>query len=241
MKISLMNKKNIRLFLDMEYRIIVFMILVLFSYTIRAGTETYNKQWTTDVIIGSLSKDEKIKYYLEPQLRLIDNSYVFNQAFFMPGLGYQFSPSVLGFIGPGLVFTKNTAGETYYEYRLWQQLNWQAVNMPSIRVDSRTRWEERERSNESQVSLRFRERLWMHIPIAYSQQYYFSTFDEVFFNMNQPSWVAPRFFDENRAFIGIGKQLTQSTFLDVGYLNQLEFGPPREMNNVLLLSFSTMI
>lgn len=214
-------------------------ICILLMFCSNAKAENYTKQWTTDVIIGSLPESEKFKYYIETQLRLIDDHYVFNQAFLLTGLGYQLAPTVIAFMGPGLVVTKNTQGDTYNEFRLWEQLNWLAINNTSIRLDSRTRAEEKFRSNESQVALQLRQRLWMRIPISHSKQYYFSTFDEVFFNLNNPVWVSPRFFEQNRIFVGLGKQLTQNTLVDFGYLNQLQLGPPRQMSNVIFLCFTT--
>lgn len=214
--------------------------IFLFVFCNNAVAKDYTKQWTTDIIIGSLPNSDKFKYYIESQLRLIDDPYVFNQAFLLTGLGYQFTPTLAAFMGPGFVLTKNTTeGVTYNEFRLWQQLNWAAANNASIRLDSRTRTEEKLRSNESQIALQLRQRLWMRIPLTPSKQYYFSSFDEVFFNINHPSWVSPRFFEQNRTFIGMAKQLSKSTLVDFGYLYQLQFGPPRKTSNVILLCIST--
>lgn len=220
-----------------KFKLLTLIILFITSTTLHA-TETYIKQWTTANFVGSISEDSKFKYYIEPQLRFIDDRYVFNQAFLFAGLGYQFTPTVSLFVGPGWVLTKNTEGEVYHEYRLWQQLNWQILNSSVVSLNSRTRLEEKERSNQSQVAYQLRERIWVRIPIKNTNQFYYSVFDEVFFNLNHPSWTSPHFFEQNRLFLGIGKQLTKTTMLDFGYLNQLQFGPPRQLNHVLLVSFS---
>lgn len=205
------------------------------------GAQYYTKQWTSSILLGSLPHSTKLKYYLEPQLRLINDDYVFNQAFFLTGLGYSFSPDLLFLLGPGWVVTKTPTGETYHEYRLWQQLNWQIVNHAYFTLSSRTRMEEKERSNQSQVAIQLRQRLWARIPIKNTNQYYYSLFDEVFFNLNHPSWTSPHFFEQNRAFLGIGKQITKETMMDVGYLNQQQFGPPHIISHVIFLSFTIVL
>ena len=219
-------------------KLIEFFIILLVICN-NAKADDYTKQWTVDTIIGPWPGNEKVKYYIESQLRLIDDPYIFNQAFLLTGLGYQFTPTVTVFMGPGFIATKNTEGYTYYEYRLWEQLNWLAVDNSSVTLNSRTRFEQKVRNDQSQVALQLRQRLWMRIPIPHFKKYYYSTFDEIFFNINNPSWVSPKIFEQNRAFIGIAKQLTKNTIVDFGYLNQLQFGPPRQMSNVILLSFST--
>ena len=142
------------------------------------------------------------------------------------------------FLGPSWILTKNTEGKIYHEYRLWEQLNWQLINNSSILLNSRSRFEEKERSNQQQIAIQFRERLWARIPIKNIPLYYYSFFDEVFFNFNHPSWVSPYFFEQNRMFLGIAKQLTKTMMLDFGYLNQLQLGPPCQIDNVILLSVS---
>lgn len=215
----------------------LFIFLIIFSNA-AYSTEYHTKEWIVATIIGSFSENQNLKYYIEPQLRLIDDPYVFNQAFILTGLGYQLTPAVMIFAGPGFVVTKNTEGQTYNEYRLWQQLNWQIFNDSSLSLNSRTRLEEKQRSDQMQIAIQLRQRLWARIPIKNTNQYYYSIFDEVFFNLNHPTWVSPYFFDQNRAFVGIGKQLTKNTMIDFGYLNQLQLGPPRQISHVMLLSFS---
>lgn len=214
-----------------------FILLIIFSRGASAA-EYYNKQWTVANIMLSMPGNEKFKYYIEPQLRLIDDPYVFNQAFLLLGLGYQIAPSLIVLAGPGWVLNKNTSGVTFHEYRLWQQLTWFAMNNPAMSLVSRTRLEEKERSNQSGIALQLRERLWLRIPIKNTEQWYYSFFDEAFFNLNHPAWVSPYFLEQNRAFIGLGKQVTKSTIIDFGYLNQQQLGPPREFSSVLLLSFT---
>lgn len=203
------------------------------------GARSYTKYWSTASIIGSVSKDSAFKYSLEPQIRLIDTPSVFDQVVLLAGAGYQYNPDLMFFIGPGWIYTKSPATSAITEEkRLWQQINWRAVNNSNLTLNSRTRLEERSQEDESQIALRFRERLWLRVPFKEQEKYSLSCYDELFFNLNHPAWTSPHLFEQNRAFIGIGRQLFQSATLDMGYLNQFHHSFSNQTNNVLLLSFS---
>ncbi|KTD68599.1 hypothetical protein Lste_1757 [Legionella steelei] len=204
------------------------------------STRTYSKDWAVANIIGPISENSSFKYYLEPQLRLIDTPSVFNQFLYLGGLGYQFNRNVMLFIGPGWILTKTPENKTHTEKRLWEQLNWQVMKDSNLSINSRTRLEERQRSDQSQIAFRLRERLWLRVPLKKWQSYSFSCFNEFFFNLNHPSWTSPYLFEQNRAFIGIAKNLSKTAILDIGYLNQFLHSSQNQNDNVLLLSL-TMI
>lgn len=214
-------------------------ILCLFASNSAFAARSYTRYWSAANIVGSISKDSAFKYSLEPQLRLIDTPSVFNQFFVLAGAGYQLNPDLMFFIGPGWIYTKSPETSRFREEKwLWQQINWRAVNHSNLRLNSRTRLEERHQDGNSQIALRFRERLWLRVPFKGQETYYFSCFDELFFNLNHPSWTSPYLFEQNRTFIGIGRQLSQSTTMDAGYLNQFNHSYKNQTNNVILLSFS---
>jgi hypothetical protein len=225
---------------------VVFFINALVFFFLDLGTQiahgarAYTKYWSVANIIGPISKNAPFKYYLEPQLRLVDTPAVFNQFLFLGGVGYQFNPDVMFFIGPGWISTKSLNNTTIIERRLWQQLNWRVLNRPSLTLISRTRLEERSQMTQPQAAFRLRERLWLRAPLKGWKSYSFSCFDELFLNLNHPRWTSPYLFEQNRAFLGIAKQLSKSAVIDVGYLNQFIHTFNNQMDNVILLSF-TMI
>lgn len=220
---------------------------VIISYFLSIGmlagnsSRSYTKDWTVLSIIGPLSKQSSFKYYLEPQLRLIDTHSVFNQFLLLGGLGYQFNSKVMLFIGPGWVLTKTPTNIRQSEKRLWEQLHWQILNNSKLTLNSRTRLEERERNDHEQVAFRLRERLWLRIPLKKWPSYSFSCFNEAFFNINHPEWTSPYFFEQNRAFIGIAKKLSKLVSLDLGYLNQFLHSTNNQVDNVLLLNLTLNI
>lgn len=221
----------------------LFLIIILYPFIgIKSAnsTSSYNKAWAVAAIIGSMPVNPAFKYYIEPQIRFIDDNYFFNQTLQLGGLGYQINKNIMVFAGPGWIITKTPEGESTHETRFWQQLNWLMVNSPNLNMNSRTRVEERKRTNTAPMAIRLRQRVWMRIPFKKWERHSFSVFDELFFNMNHPAWVSPYLFEQNRAFVGIATQLTKSMIADIGYLNQY-LRPSRTnsfSDHVFLLSFS---
>lgn len=202
--------------------------------TATQAMETHTKFWSAASITGSFNDQSQWRYYLEPQIRFIDNRYKFNNIFLLGGLGYQITPNVLVLAGPGWVLTKNLQGKIIHEDRIWEQLSWSILK----NLSSRTRLEERRDLEAPGLAIRLRERLWLRIPFEKWQGHNLSLFDEALFNLNHPSWVSSSFFEQNRAFIGIGTQISKSTMMDIGYLNQRIFAATNQNNHVLLLSFT---
>lgn len=216
-------------------------ILTILCNQLAYAVISYNKYWAPVAIVGAFSKDSAWKYYLEPQLRLIDDPYVFNQGLLLAGAGYRLTEQVVFFAGPGWVVSKDALGKLHYEKRLWQQVNWAVWNTPQANLHSRSRLEEREREDFAQVSVRFRERLWLRVPLQVSSAFSLSCFNEVFVNLNYPVWHTPSWFEQNRAFIGMAAQLNPAVLLDVGYLNQYINAEKKESNNVILFNFTVSL
>ena len=65
---------------------------------------------------------------------------------------------------------------------------------------------------------RFRYMLRTTVPLTSDKKTYLALWDEVFFNFGRN--VSGNDFDQNRAFIGLGRKLTDTTRLEVGFLEQ---------------------
>lgn len=200
--------------------------------------ESFNKDWSVATITGSISNHSSFKYYFESQLRLIDTPHVFDQLLLLGGLGYQINSKLLFLVGPGWIPTKAPGRNLRYETRYWEQLNWQILNHSNLTLHSRSRLEERQRSDASGTGWRFRERLWLRMPLKNLQGFSLSFYDEFFLNLNHPHWTSPYLFEQNRAFLGIATQLSKPILMDFGYLNQYIRSFTNELNHVLLLSFT---
>jgi hypothetical protein len=56
------------------------------------------------------------------------------------------------------------------------------------------------------------------IPLSDDKKWYLALWDEVFFNFG--SNVSMNYLDQNRAFIGLGRQLSDTTKLEIGFMEQ---------------------
>jgi hypothetical protein len=219
--------------------IILFLFLLLFFKSLYA-IEEHTRFWSSANVLGSFSSNNRLKYYLEPQLRFIDDSSKFNQAIMVAGLGYQPSENVVILGGLGGYLIKNLQGEMLHEYRLWEQLSVQIPTLPTYDLFNRIRLEQRDLLGEAGIAWRLRERLLLRIPLRHWPDHSLVTFDEIFMNLNRPKWVVPHFFDQNRAFFGIGTQLSKTSILDIGYLNQYIMSSPHQLGNVLLVNLTVV-
>lgn len=220
---------------------LLIIIFVIFCNKMAYAVISYNKYWAPATIIGAFSKDNEWKYYFEPQLRLIDDPYVFNQWLLLAGAGYPLTDKVVFFAGPGWVVSKDPLGKLNYEKRLWQQVNWVVLNTHQANLHSRTRVEEAERNDLVQASVSFRQRFWLRLPLQVKSIYSFSCFNEVFINLNYPVWNTPSWFEQNRTFIGMAVQINPTVLLDVGYLNQYINAERKELSHVILFNFTVSL
>jgi hypothetical protein len=218
----------------------VFIVWLLLQMLPGYARQSYDRLWSSNIVIGSVVENSNFKYYFQTDLRFINSPYVFNQWFLLGGFGYQFQPGLILFAGYGWILDKSFTGDVNHERRLWQQLNW-SKDMPSFNINSRTRAEEIINTVDSGIAYRIRERLWFRIPFKKDSPYFLSIFDEIFLNLNHPRWVSPYLFSQNRAFLGIGRNFSKSVMLDVGYLNQFVHARENQLNNVIFLNLTVTL
>lgn len=193
------------------------------------------KLWTAIPWEGPLSQDQKFRYYVEPQLRFISRSESFDQGVLHLGLGMQSQPHLSLWLGGTYSDTHHVDKPDSKQYRLWQQIEWEALNCTILEINTRTRLEERFEKHEAGTSLRLRQKVELNFPLVQKQLAWVLS-DELFFNVNHPSWVNNQVIDQNRAFIGISFPVSQNTHLKTGYLNQYMLRNPDQMNHVLNFS-----
>lgn len=204
-------------------RIFCSLFILLISPELFANTQSYGTLWLNGMFIGSLSKQhEKWKYYLRTRLVIIDDRYGLDEGRVFYGAGYQITPNFAPYIGAGYFVSESTEGVISHENVVWQQFLWDMYHSKFFKLNNRTALEERKNTLHSQWAIRFREQFTLKIPFR-NTKYSFITFDELFFNLNHPSWVSNKLFSQNRYFIGIEKSISKTASLDVGYVNQVKF------------------
>lgn len=200
------------------------------------AVETHSKVWLVPVFTGSISDDKKIKFYLQPEVRFLDDKYKFNETLLWMALGYEPIPTLAYFIGTTPTTIRNSQGVYAHTNILWQQLNWVAYDSTDARINSRTRLEETKNTHEGPWAIHFRERLLLKIPIKDWEKHAIVISDEVFFAFKRPKWTGGNsFFSQNRAYVGIDKLISKETTVSIGYMNQYQFTFTNQMSHILLL------
>ena len=126
------------------------------------------------------------------------------------------------------------------EHRIFQQLTYGGRFENSDWAYSiRTRLEQRNVETGDDLGHRFRQ----FVKVSYhgfdpNSPWYLSFWDEVFVNINDTDWGADSGVDQNRLFIGIGRRVSQSTNVEVGYLNQFLPRDDRDdgLNHIISIS-----
>jgi hypothetical protein len=172
--------------------------------------------------------------HMELQNRRSDWGGDWQQILFRPGINYQYSPNLRFSAGYAYVYTfpygENPGASEFPEHRAWEQvlqkfkfldLDWQQ----RFRLEQRWIGEMAKDPRDGDFERydwrsenRFRYMLRTEIPLTDDKKNYVAIWDEIFFNFGGN--VVGNTFDQNRAFLGLGRKLTDTTRLEVGYLEQ---------------------
>lgn len=179
-------------------------------------------------IVGS-----KWGIHLEAQERRSDLGDDRQQLLLRPGMNYQLNPSTMLSFGYCHVETypygDYPALHEFPEHRLWQQVShttsWLGLDW-THRLRLEQRWiGEMEQYGDGGWNVehwrfenRLRYMLRTTIPLTPSKKTYLAFSDEVFFNFG--SNVDGNDFDQNRAFIGIGHKINDTTKVELGFMEQ---------------------
>lgn len=203
-----------------------------------AAIDEHTGLWTGFAVVGPARWGKDIKYYYDAQLQLIDDKYKFDELYGSFGIGKELNDRWLCFIINTFSISESSNGQINYDYKLYEEANWRKVIASNTTISTRSRLEERKRFSESEINIRLRERLMFRVPLKQWSKHSFVIFDEIFLNFNRPDWVVDKVFSENRFFVGIGTILSQKMTVDIGYLNKLVMGNPKNMTNILLINFN---
>ena len=188
--------------------------------------------WTPVFLTAPIS--QSFIGYAEVNPRLGDDVSDLNQLILRTALGYKLSEtwSVWQGYAWNTVYD-NAANKDEFtgEHRIYQQLTYKdkfefLEAFPFIKIQSRSRLEERWIDHIEGTALRARTMLRVDVPLPQLPDWSFVTFEEIFFNLNglmgNKGVVAPEAgFDQNRWFIGFNRQFTKQINVDFGYQMQI--------------------
>ena len=223
-------------------RLIAIILLTLFASLCSASTDSDNRLWLNTNISNENGADKTWLYLGEAELRFFGAGQTFDGGVVRGTGGYRVNENLSYWVGMDWVRTfkdETIADNVTYETRLWEQVKWTMGKNDHHSFASRTRLEQRMKHGNGQIALRLRERLKFEWPDAWRGKITPVVYDEVFFNLNRPDWIAPRTFDRNRLFLGGKIALSKRLDLEAGYLNQYRLrSPNNQMDNILYIELA---
>lgn len=193
--------------------------------------EQYEKGWFGLNLQQSLSENKKVLGLVFTQLRTINESHPIQAGLIEGALGYRIhgNDSVwIGYRWTGI----NPNNGFFQENRLFQQYLAIFKPHPLYQFILRTRLEEIERTDQTQIYLRGRERLALEIRRKFLLDDVFPFFsDEILMNLNDTEYVSNRFVNENRLFLGVNWYTGQHSWWEIGYINQYQMRAPSQTQN----------
>ncbi|NJR78372.1 DUF2490 domain-containing protein [Sphingomonas corticis] len=174
----------------------------------------------------------KLIYFAEVQPRVGRDAEDVEQLLLRPAIGVQATPNLQLYLGYAHV-EEPAAGEN--EERLFQQATLFVRDLPG-ELQSRTRLEQRWRTDGRDMQWRLRQMLRYEYPVARKLAPMASV--EAFVALNEPDWRPRSGFDQLRTFVGVELGLKGTSTIEAGYLNQIvdRAGPASRMNHVLSVS-----
>lgn len=203
----------------------------------RAETITDEQLWINLTAMGSVK--DRLIYFAEFQPRMGDGLSRVDHAILRGAIGWKLSPSVSVYQGYAHIATPIDNGRDIHEHRAFQQLNWTLAAHKGTELTSRSRIEQRWRSNGNDMGWRLREMLRFETPFgSESAPVRALVYGEAFVALNDTDWRARDGFDQMRSFVGTEVRVAGATTLEIGYLNQAinQSGGRTRINHVASLS-----
>lgn len=185
----------------------------------KAKTSQDEQAWVNLTAIGPVSGD--LVYFVELQPRFGDGVSRLDHVLLRGAIGWKLSPSVTVYQGYAHVETPVKNGPSFNEERSFQQLSWNIGKPWGGELSSRTRLEQRWRSDGGDTGWRLREMLRYEHALSEDRQGPAALlWSELFVALNNTDWGARSGFDQLRTFVGVELPIGGASTAEIGYLNQ---------------------
>lgn len=161
--------------------------------------------------------------HLEGQWRRAEVGLTWQQLLLRPALNYQLNKKVMLTGGYGFIMSHRygdfPSRENFNEHRTYEQAQ---ITQHFAKLD----WQNRLRLEQRHIlgyaaryENRFRYMLRTNVSLPWhDKRYYVGLYDEVFFNYGKQ--VGANVFDQNRAYVALGRQLPRQTRFELGFMEQ---------------------
>jgi len=221
----------------MFLRLIAFLILATLISCKNAIAETIEdgRYWFSLYTQGPLPK-ENFYWSLDIHPRWREEGRNFDTLILRPSLIYKITPKTSIWTGYDTINNHPAGQSSFQENRLWEQVMHQFEPFGALTLTVRTRFEQRDREDYSDIAHRLRQMVRATTPSSLHQQLSWVIWDELFINLNQIDWGVMRGTDQNRLFLGANWKFDELSNLEVGYINQYVNGKTIDRENHILSS-----
>lgn len=198
------------------------MLMLGLSNLIFAQTKTENSGWFLSV--NSIKLNAKWGIHTDVQWRSQPDLEGTRHILFRPGLTFHFNSKQQATLGYLLVHSETVNGGSQ-EHRVWQQFI-QQQKIAGASLSHRFRLEQRFLDKaENNFAQRFRYFARAILPLekqteTFNKGLFLALQNELFFNIQNQKATNGKFFDQNRALIGLGYRLSNQLDLELAYLDQ---------------------
>ena len=175
------------------------------------GTEQDGQQWSTVSVDHNVSPN--ISASLALRLRLDDDVSRKKDLTVRPAISLA-GPADLK-LGLGFDYLYSFPDSESSEYRPWQSIGWNQ-SLFGRPVANRLRLEERLFDDGDGAQFRARYRIGIRRPFA-NRDWYYRASNELFVNLNSQDDGSERGFDQDRAYVAIGRNLSPGLRAEFGY------------------------
>lgn len=221
----------------MFLRLIAFLILATLISCKNAIAETIEdgRYWFSLYTQGPLPK-ENFYWSLDIHPRWREEGRNFDTLILRPSLIYKITPKTSIWTGYDTINNHPAGQSSFQENRLWEQVMHQFEPFGALTLTVRTRFEQRDREDYSDIAHRLRQMVRATTPSSLHQQLSWVVWNELFINLNQTDWGVMRGTDQNRLFLGANWKFDELSNLEVGYINQYVNGKTIDRENHILSS-----
>ena len=198
-----------------------------------AATAEDEQVWLNLTAMGQVNGD--LIYFAEIQPRFGNGASQADQTLLRGAVGWKLSPELSVYQGYAHIVLPSQGGRDVNEERGFQQISWTIGKPWDGELSSRTRLEQRWRSDGNGMGWRLREMLRYEKPLKTdSRAVNALVYAEGFTALNSTDWGQRAGFDQLRSFVGAEAKLMGKSTAEIGYLNQIinQRGGNERMNHV---------
>lgn len=226
--------------------LVVLLAACIVSPRAALATENAPGTWAIFTTTDAFQTDDgasRWRYWFDAQARYFDLGSGINQYLVRPAIGYQIGDNLRGWVGYARFRSRNRVGNVTDENRYWQQLDWTAGRWNDGTITMRARLEQRSVSSGDDIGvvLRFSTKYVRPLDRARGTQLILAL--EPFVDLKDTDWGGNSGLGQNRLFVGVGWQLSDTTSLEAGYMNQYIWADSGEdrINHLALLNFKVKL